>query len=101
MWRWIGKNDFKRGHAMKKAYQVMIDQYEEYSVVVFASNSNQAKLLAMKSENFNIRYIDLRPIRMPQADYFAKEDPDILRLDFNNPEHKKFLLKEGWYINSN
>jgi hypothetical protein len=55
----------------------------------------------MKDENFSfadIRYISLRSKRMPQADYFVDKNPDISILSFDNPEHRKFLLKERWHV---
>lgn len=84
----------------KKAYHVRIDNDEGYCTVVFAENRNKAKLLAMADDNFNAdytRYIDLKPIRMPNADYFVEKYPDIRSLDLANSEHARFLRYEGWW----
>lgn len=84
---------------MKKAYNVRIDEMEGYCVVVFAENRNQARLLAMQEDNFDssLRYIDLSLRRMPSADFFVLKYPDITSLDLENPEHARFLRKEGWW----
>lgn len=83
----------------KKAYVVRIDEDEGYCTVVFAENRNRAKLLAMSDDCFDsyTRYIDLRPTRIPQADFFVKENPNLHMLDMNNLEHARFLRGEGWF----
>ena len=83
----------------KKAYVVRIDEDEGYCTVVFAESRNQAKLLAMGDDNFDsnyMRYINIRPRRMPQADFFVEKNPDLCRLDIDKPEHARFMRDEGW-----
>lgn len=82
----------------KRAYVVRIDEDEGYCTVVFAENRNKAKLLAMADDDFDgcMRYIDIRPKRMSQADFFAIKYPDLCRLDINEPGHASFLRYEGW-----
>jgi len=84
---------------MKKALYVRIDEDEGYGNVVFAENRNQARLLAMGEDGFDdndMRYIDLHPRRMPQADFFVEKYPDLCRLDINEPAHARFMRDEGW-----
>lgn len=85
---------------MKKAYFVQIDEDEGYCTVVFAENRNKARVLAMYDDNFNAdytRYIDLKPTRFPQADFFVKENPNLHMLDIDNPEHARFMRSKGWF----
>jgi len=84
----------------KKAYHVRINNDEGYCTVVFAENRNKARLLAMGDDNFDsnyMKYTDIHPIRMPQADFFTEKYPDLCRLNIDNPEHAKFLRDEGWW----
>lgn len=84
----------------KKAYLVRIDEDEGYCTVVFAETRNQAKVLAMGDDNFDsnyMRYIDIHPKRMSQADFFAEKYPDLCRLDIDKPEHARFMRDEGWF----
>ena len=84
----------------KKAYHVRIDNDEGYCTVVFAENRNKARLLAMGDDNFDsnyIKYTDIQPTRMPQADFFIEKYPDLCRLDIDKPEHARFMRDEGWW----
>jgi len=92
----------KKEKGLKKAYRVRVDEDEGYELIVFAESRNKAKMIAMNDLSCSgfVQYIDLHPLRFPNADRFVKENPNIEMLNFNNLEHSRFLRKEGWWSDS-
>lgn len=81
-----------------KAYCVRdVNDYEEVTPVVFAETAKKAIKLAwyITDEFCEVRYIDLRARRFPEADQFYTEGKK--ELDWNNPEERAFLIAHGWH----
>ena len=74
------------------------DYYSGYSIIVFAETRNKAIVKALGEEEFeDFEYTELRAKRFPDADGMYKENKD--RLDFEDPEDCRFLIKLGYTCN--
>jgi hypothetical protein len=81
---------------MKKAYEVTANDLP-YSALIFAENTNKAKLRGMSCDGFeDLEYIDIRVIRRQQVDKYASvsyRDELCAWIE----EHQKILVDVlGW-----
>lgn len=74
-----------------KAYKVWLEQGEG-STVVFASNRNEAKMIALGCDCCeDARYIDISAKRMKELDKLYKGKPEI---DWYDPETRLMLVRD-------
>jgi hypothetical protein len=79
-----------------KAYQVT-DYCQEISVLVFAENRNQARMMANQYPSFDVEeWIFLRGIRVPLADIFANRFQGQI-IDGSTEQHQRVLRACGFY----
>lgn len=79
-----------------KAYQVT-DYCYETSVLVFAENRNEARMMANKYPELNVEeWVFLRGLRVPVADIFATRFQGEI-IDGSTEQHQRVLRACGFY----
>lgn len=80
----------------KKAYQIT-SKYDDDIFIVFAESAEKAKAETVGEFDMNTKFIDLTAERLPDADFFVERNPALWKLEWENPEHQKWLrINLGW-----
>lgn len=78
---------------MSKAWVVSYESYDDYSTVVFAETSGQAK--ALGAAELDAPFVDVRASRAAWADNIKSRGAYI---DWEDTENIKVLRERGWWL---